>query len=372
MNTLATDNITAWPELSSKSLTRIEQLAQYIELDDEKAAILKRVTSLYPMRISPYTASLFDPRDDSCPIRRQFLPSAAELDDPAGQPDPLAEASHTRAGRVIRVYPDRVAAVISARCASYCRFCFRKTLFGSAGNQQVREGERVAALEYIASDRTIRDVLVTGGDPLLLSEPVLERFLKQLRAIKHVEIIRLGTRLLSTWPQRITPALASLLARYHPLWINVHFNHPKELTAQAAQAAATLAEKGIPLNNQSVLLKGVNDDHSTMMELSRRLLRLRIRPYYLFQCHLVSGTSHLRTPIESGLHIMQRMRGHISGLGIPLYTLDTPHGKVPLNPNYLIGREGDQVRVRTYDNQLWDEFNPVAAELNPDSRVGKT
>ena len=342
----------------ARQITSISELSQYLDLSSVEIHEMEKVASRYPFKVSRYTTSLMDQSDENCPIRRQFLPDIRELSDSQGQPDPLSEVAHLAVKRVIKVYPDRVAVIVSGNCASLCRFCFRKNMLkNSSDNMMVTEAEREEALEFIASDKNIRDVLVTGGDPLMLPDVTLDRFLKKLRAIQHVQIIRLGTRMLTTWPQRITQSFAAMLAKYHPLWLNLHFNHHQELTPQAAAAADNLNFEGIPLSNQTVLLKGINDNVEVMKTLSRKLLVMRIRPYYLFQCHLVEGTAHLRTTIEAGQKIIADMRGRITGLGIPLYILDTPYGKVPINPNYLIGREGEKIRVRTYDNHYWEEYN---------------
>ncbi len=342
-----------------KSIVKISELSRDIELPNSRIAEMERAAARYPFRISEYPASLMDPRDPNCPIRLQFLPDIRELSDDLGQADPLLESEHTVTMRLIQVYPDRVAVVVCGNCASLCRFCFRKSLFKKSKNSLVvSEAERGEALEYIAANTEIKDVLVTGGDPLLLPEDALDSFLKRLRTIRHVEIIRVGTRVLTSFPERITPSLASMLARHHPLWLNLHFNHPRELTTQAAAAADLLLSKGIPLGNQSVLLKGVNDNSGTMKALSRGLLKMRIRPYYLFQCHLVAGTAYLRTTVETGQSIISELRGRLTGLGIPLYTIDTPYGKVPMNPNYSLGRQGDSFHMRTYRGHLWREPNP--------------
>jgi lysine 2,3-aminomutase len=246
---------------------------------------------------------------------------------------------------------------VNNECAIYCRFCLRKRMVGDEDwSMQRRELE--AALDWIRRTPEIRDVLLTGGDPLIFSDERLGWLLAELRAIPHVEILRLGTRLPVTLPFRVTPALCALLERHHPIWLNTHFNHPKELTAEAAEACDRLARAGVPVGNQSVLLAGINDDPATMKALCEGLVRMRVRPYYCYQAQLLEGTAHFRVPIERGVEIFRSLRGRTSGFAIPQYVLDTPHGKVPLGHPYLRGREGDYVVVETPDGNTWRELNP--------------
>lgn len=312
--------------------------------------------------ITPYYASLMDPGDPSCPIRRQAIPSAEEFgEDGAGSPDPLGEEASSPVPGLIRLYADRVAWCVSDVCAMYCRHCYRRRFTG-----EVREGPAPAgtdpyqrAISYIARTREIRDVLVTGGDPFLLPDAAIETVLKRLRAIPHVEIVRFGTRTPVTMPQRITPRLCAMLRRYHPLWINTQFNHPREVTPRAQRACAMLADAGVPLGNQSVLLRGVNDGPGLIAELGKALVRIRVRPYYLFQCHLVSGTAHFRTPVEAGIEAVASMRGTTTGFAVPVFVVDTPYGKVPLNPETVVDRDADAVYLRAYDGRIWRETNPA-------------
>jgi lysine 2,3-aminomutase len=307
--------------------------------------------------ITPYYASLMDPEDPDCPIRRQVVPSPREAEDESGLADPLDEVLHSPIKNIIRVYPDRIAFCVNNECALYCRFCLRKRMVGEVGgSMQKRELE--AGLAWIADHSEIRDVLLTGGDPLIFSDARLEWLLQRLRAIPHVEIIRLGTRLPVTLPYRISDALCRILERYHPIWVNTHFNHPRELTAPAAEACGRLLGAGIPLGNQSVLMRGINDDAEVMKELCEGLVRMRVRPYYCYQAQLLEGTGHFRVPIERGIEIFRALRGRTSGFAIPLYVLDTPHGKVPLDRSWVRGREGDDVVVEAWNGGVWREPNP--------------
>jgi len=308
--------------------------------------------------ITPYYASLMDPDDPACPIRRQVVPHAAELADADGTPDPLDEVAHSPVKNVIRVYPDRIAFCVNNECALYCRYCLRKRMVGEP-DWAMKKRELGEALDWIRRTPAIRDVLLTGGDPLVFSDDKLEWLLGELRAIPHVEIVRLGTRLPVTLPFRVTDALCRMLERFHPVWVNTHFNHPRELTPEAAAAVDRLTRAGIPVGNQSVLLRGINDDVATMKALCEGLVRMRVRPYYCYQAQLLEGTAHFRVPVEEGVALFRALRGRTSGFAIPQYVLDTPYGKVPLAYPYLRGREGDDVVVESFDGRLWRERNPL-------------
>jgi lysine 2,3-aminomutase len=286
------------------------------------------------------------------------VPRLAELADPAGTPDPLDEVAHSPVKNVIRVYPDRIAFCVNNECALYCRFCLRKRMVGDE-EWIMKRRELEEGLAWIRRTPEIRDVLLTGGDALVFSDDRLEWLIAELRRIPHVEIVRLGTRLPVTLPFRVTDGLCRMLERYHPIWVNTHFNHPRELTAEAAQACDRLTRAGIPVGNQSVLLAGINDDVPTMKALCEGLVRMRVRPYYVYQAQLLEGTAHFRVPIERGIELFRALRGRTSGYAIPTYVLDTPYGKVPLTYPYLRGREGDHVVVESYDGRLWRELNPA-------------
>ncbi len=313
------------------------------------------------MRLTRYYAGLMDPDDPACPIRRQAIPSVEELVDPLAVADPIGEEAGTVVPGLIRLYGDRVAWMVSGSCPVRCRFCFRKRL-GAAEGVDRSAAARRRALDYIRADPAIRDVLVTGGDPLVLADEELDGILGALGAIAHVEIVRIGTRAPVTLPDRITPQLCAVLRRHHPLWVNTHFNHPRELTPEAVAACGRLADAGIPLGNQSVLLAGVNDDPATMRALVHGLLKARVRPYYLFQCHLAPGTAHFRTPVETGRRVVGGLRGSTTGFAVPTYVVDTPHGKVALAADNIVARDEESVTLRCPDGTLWREPNARPAD----------
>lgn len=335
-----------------------EALAEWVRPTEDERRAIDALAERFRFVITPYYASLMDPDDPACPVRRQVVPRLAELDDPAGLADPLDEVAHSPVKNVVRVYPDRVAFCVNNECALYCRYCLRKRMVGEP-EWAMKKRELEAALDWIRATPAIRDVLLTGGDPLVFSDDRLAWLLGELRRIPHVEIVRLGTRLPVTLPFRVTDSLCRLLAEHHPIWVNTHFNHPKELTAEAAEACDRLLRAGCPVGNQSVLLRGINDDPETMKALCEGLVRMRVRPYYCYQAQLLEGTAHFRVPIERGLDLFERLRGRTSGFAIPLYVLDTPHGKVPLARSRVRGREGDHVVVEAWNGALWRELNPL-------------
>jgi lysine 2,3-aminomutase len=342
-----------------------DALEDWIDPTDDERAAIEKTSDVFRWNVTPYYAQLMDPTDPSCPIRRQVVPTTDELaGDIVDELDPLDETGHSPVKNLVHNYEDRVAFCVTAECAVYCRYCLRKRMVGDA-SYFMRTDEHQAAIDYIAEHDEIRDVLLTGGDPLTFNEDNLEWLLSRLRAIDHVELIRFGTRMPVKLPYRITEDLCDLLERYHPIWINTHFNHPKELTDEAAAAIDRLKQAGVPVGNQTVLLEGINDDPDTMKALNEGLVRMRVRPYYLYQAQVIGGTAHMRTPIEVGMHLMRRLRGRTSGFAIPTYVLDTPHGKVPLNRSYVKGRAGAYVLMETYDGTLWAEPNPVPDGMNP-------
>lgn len=320
---------------------------------------LERIAAVYPMRISPYYLKLIEQPGD--PLWRQAVPDPLELDDPQGLDDPLDEENLSPVPNLVHKYPDRALLLISNQCPVYCRFCTRKRKVGRP-EMQVTEATIAAGLAYLRQTPTISDVLLSGGDPLMLSDERLRDILARLRDIPSVRTIRIGTRIPCTLPSRITPELATMLATFHPLYINTHFNHPRELTAEAGRACTLLADAGIPLGCQTVLLRGVNDGASTLATLFRGLLAMRVKPYYLFQIDQTRGTSHFRTTIDQGLAIMSQLIGHVSGMAIPTYALDAPGGggKIPLTPGYITGC-GDMLDFTTYQgrpcrypNSIWN------------------
>lgn len=350
-----------WRDWSWQMRERIrsaEQLARWIDPHPDEIAAIHSLARRFRFVITPYYASLMDRDDPDCPIRRQVVPRSAELDDPAGLADPLSEVEHSPVKNVVRVYPDRIAFCVNNECALYCRYCLRKRMVGDE-EWTMRKRELETALAWIRATPEIRDVLLTGGDPLVFSDDRLDWLLGELRSIRHVEIVRLGTRLPVTLPYRVTDDLCRVLEAHHPVWLNTHFNHPRELTDDAAEACDRLLRAGVPVGNQSVLLRGINDDPAVMQALCEGLVRMRVRPYYCYQAQLLEGTAHFRVPIERGIELFRGMRGRTSGFAIPTYVLDTPFGKVPLPHEYGPGRDGDDFVVESWDGQIWREPNPL-------------
>ncbi|CAK8720296.1 MAG: L-lysine 2,3-aminomutase [Candidatus Electronema aureum] len=323
--------MTSWQEELKNAITNSAGLACALGYDPAAAeAIIAR----YPMRITPYYLELIKKAGE--PLRRQAVPDLRELEDPVGMEDPLGEENLSPVPNLVHKYPDRVLLLVSGQCAMYCRFCTRKR---KVGGEALRFSEEhfVAALDYLRNTPSVREVLISGGDPLLLADERLEDILRRLREIKSIEIIRIGTRTPCTLPMRITPKLCAMLRQFHPLYINTHFNHPAELTKEAERACTLLADAGIPLGCQTVLLKGVNDSAEVLGKLFCGLLRLRVKPYYLMQADLTKGTGHFRTPIKAGLEIMRQLIGTVSGMAVPKFVLDAPSGKgkIPLTPDYI-------------------------------------
>ena len=346
-----------WREQVRETVRSTEALRNHIELSEDEELGIRRAEAEFRWHITPYYASLMDRTDPTCPVRMQAVPQEVELDDEFGTIDPLLEEDHNPAPNVIKVYPDRIAWTVSNTCPVLCRHCLRKRMVGREEFDFSKE-TRQAAFDYIERTPEIRDVLITGGDPLMYQDDLIEELVAHLRSIDHVEIIRIGTRTPCTMPQRITERLCSILKQYHPVFINTQFNHPKELTPEAAEACGRLADAGVPLGNQSVLLKGVNDNVETMTELVRGLLRMRVRPYYIYQAQTLTGTRHFITPIEKGLEIMRGLRGYTSGLAVPVYLLDTPYGKIPMYPETVVKRDADAVYLKAWNGKIWREPNP--------------
>jgi len=337
----------------------VAALGRFIHSTPDELAAIDATQGIFRWSITPYYAALMDPDDPDCPIRQQMVPRMSEMaPDIIGVVDPLEEVAHSPVKNLIHNYRDRVAFCVTTECAIYCRFCLRKRMVGDA-EAMLRKDELQAAIDYIAAHSEIRDVLLTGGDPLTFSEARLDNLLGRLRAISHVEVLRLGSRLPVTLPFRITDSLCTVLERHHPVWVNTHFNHPKELTPEAAEAVDRLLRAGVPVGNQTVLLRGINDDVETMRALCEGLVRMRVRPYYLYQAQLIGGTTHFRTSIERGMNIMEMLQGRTTGFAIPKYVLDTPYGKIPLTRSYVQGRAGDHVIMNTPRGRLWAEPNPL-------------
>jgi lysine 2,3-aminomutase len=314
----------------------------------------------FPIAITPYYLGLCDRADPTCPIRQQVVPRVLETATVRGDlRDPLGEEAHEVAPDLVQRYPDRALLLVSDRCAVYCRFCTRSRMVGNGGGP--RSVERIGpALDYLRAHPEITDVIVSGGDPLTMATTRLVSIIAAVRAIPSVETIRLATRVPVTLPQRITEELLDALRPYHPLWVMTHFNHPKELTSESTRACARLADAGFPINNQTVLLRGINDDATTLATLFRGLVRRRVRPYYLLQADPVRGTAHLRTPVQTGIDIMEQLQGRLSGIALPKYIIDAPggFGKVPIGPNYIVQRGGGVTRVRTARGVEVDYIDP--------------
>ncbi len=336
-------------------ITSVEQLSQVIKLTAEEMEGIKKARGRMGMAITPYWLTLIDPEDASCPIRRQSVPTVYESQiGPHEMVDPCAEDRDSPAPHLVHRYPDRVLLLATEQCAMYCRHCTRRRLVGE-NKRTGANNNWDAAVEYIRANRKIRDVLISGGDPLMLEDGILEELIKKIRSISHVEFLRIGTRLPVTLPQRITEGLVLMLKKYSPLWISIHFNHPKEITKRCRIACEMLADSGFPLGSQTVLLKGINDRPFIMKKLMHELLRIRVRPYYIYQCDPVKGTQHFRTPVATGINIIEKLRGHTSGYAVPTYVIDGPGGggKIPVGPNYLLSQAKGKYVLRNYRGKIY-------------------
>lgn len=348
----------SWIWQQQKRIKSIEQLEAVINVTEDEREAFKKSHDQFMVGITPYYASLIDKDDPNCPIRLQSVPKMGELEIMPGEmEDPLAEERNMPVPGVTHRYPDRVLFYTTHNCPVYCRHCTRKRKVSdpstAAGTDQLEIG-----LKYISEHKEIRDVVISGGDPLSNSDDRLEYILSRLRAMDHIEVFRLGTRNLVTLPQRVTDSFAKMLSKYHPVFVHTHFNHPKECTKESFDACAKLADAGCIINNQMVLLKGVNDDPKIVMELNHKLLMMRVRPYYIFQCDMSQGISHFRTPIETGIKIIEALRGHTSGMAVPHFVIDAPGGggKIPILPNYVVKHEGKKWTLRNYKNEIY-EYN---------------
>lgn len=337
----------------SHRITRVEDLVRLLPLSEAEADAVREAGTRFRWAVSPYYLSLITPGDPFDPIRLQALPTRLELADADGDLDPMGEEYTNPAGCITRRYPDRLILNVTNVCAMFCRHCQRRRNIGQV-DKAVSQTTLDESIAYVRNHPEIRDILVTGGDPLTMSDSSLEKILKALREIPHVELIRIGTRTPVTMPQRITPELCGMLQKYHPLYVNTHFNHPMEITEEAAAACARLADAGIPLGNQSVLLNGVNNDKFVMRCLNQELLKCRVKPYYLFHAKTVKGTSHFHTSIEDGLTILEYLRGYTTGMAIPAYVVNAPlgKGKTPLLPQYLLSRDEGSITFRTWEGEI--------------------
>ena len=344
-----------WRWQTSQRIRTLSQLESMISLSEEERAAFTRSETVLPLGITPYYMSLVSPDDPLQPIRRTVIPTVHETVRTAGEADdPLGEDAQSPVPGMVHRYPDRVLLLLSDFCSTYCRYCTRSRVVGHGAIHPSRN-RLEQAFDYISRTPSIRDVLISGGDPLLLGEEKLAWVLSRLRQIPHVEIVRIGTKVPAVLPQRITPRLVRMLRQFHPLWMSLHFTHPDECTPEAHRACAMLADAGIPLGSQTVLLQGINDSVDTMRQLMHNMLKMRVRPYYLYQCDPITGSAHFRTPIEKGLEIIRGLRGFTSGYAVPTYVVDAPGGggKIPLMPDYVVGRENDALVLRNYENGLY-------------------
>jgi lysine 2,3-aminomutase len=351
----------SWYWQARNRIRTLHQLEQVLTLSEDERAALSQSAAMLPVSITPYYMSLVS-RDDSLqPLRRTVIPTSGELiRSPGEADDPLGEDHDSPVPGLVHRYPDRVLLLVTDFCSSYCRYCTRSRVVGQ-GHIAPQEQRLEQAFEYIRATPTIRDVLVSGGDPLALSDERLDWILTSLRQIPHVEFVRVGTKMPAVLPQRITPELCRMLKKHHPLFMSLHFIHPDECTPESYLACTRLADAGIPLGSQTVLLKGVNDEVETMKKLVHRLLMMRVRPYYLYQCDPITGSAHFRTPVSKGLEIIDGLRGHTTGYGVPNYVIDAPGGggKIILTPNFIKGRDGNDLLLRNYEGQEFRYPDPI-------------
>ncbi len=349
-----------WKWQVKNRIETYEELSKYFSFEPEEAEGIKKALAKFRMAITPYYLSLIDPNDPFDPIRRQAIPQGAECNiAPADLNDPLHEDEDSPAPGLTHRYPDRVLFLITDMCSMYCRHCTRRRFAGQKDDES--PSERIEkCLAYIEKTPQVRDVLLSGGDALMVSDKKLEYIIQRLRAIPHVEIVRIGSRTPVVCPQRITPELCEMLKKYHPIWLNTHFNHPNEFTPEAEQALARLANAGIPLGNQTVLLRGVNDCVHVMKKLMHELVRNRVRPYYIYQCDLSMGLEHFRTPVSKGIEIIENLRGHTSGYAVPTFVVDAPGGggKTPVMPQYVISQSPDKVILRNFEGVITTYTEP--------------
>jgi lysine 2,3-aminomutase len=347
------DSWNDWKWQLRNSITGIEELKKIMKLSDKEIMAINNLKGRLPMRITPYFASLIYDTGYSHPLRRNVIPVVEELIQHRNeQSDPLHEKSYSPVKGIVHRYPDRILFTVTQVCSSYCRYCTRSHSVGKLDKLGRNDFDK--AFEYIESHKEVRDVLISGGDPLTLTDEILEYILSNIRKIEHVEIIRIGTRVPVVLPMRITDKLVNMLKKYQPLFISLHFSHPAEVTGESAKACTKLADGGFPLGSQTVLLKGINDNVPVMKELFHKLLKMRVRPYYLYQCDLIPGSGHFRTTVRKGLEIIKGLRGFTSGYAIPTFVIDAPGGggKIPLLPDYVVEHNSEKIVLRNYKGIL--------------------
>jgi lysine 2,3-aminomutase len=346
-------------------ITTYEQLKEILDLIPEEIEGIKHSKGRLALAVTPYFASLMDPNNPNCPIRRQAIPRIEEWHlSKNDMVDPCGEDKDSPVPGLVHRYPDRVLLLVTDQCAVYCRYCTRRRLVGS-NERSITQGNFEEVLKYLKNHRKVRDVLLSGGDPLLLENERLEEILSRLRALSHIELLRIGTRAPVTLPQRITGGLVRMLKKYHPLMISIHFTHPKEITEAVKRACNELADGGIPLGSQTVLLKGINDKPYIMKKLVQELLKIRVRPYYIYQCDLATGTEHFRTSIATGIQIIEKLRGHTTGYAVPMYVVDAPGGggKIPLQPDYVVSKGRGKIVLRNYEGKIFEYSEPNIIEF---------
>ena len=356
-----------WRWQNRNRIRTLQQLERIVAVTEEERAAILRHKGPLPIGVTPYYMSLIDAANPTQGLRRTTIPTLAEFDrTPGEQDDPLGEDAHSPVPGLVHRYPDRVLLLVTNFCSVYCRYCTRARLVGASGERALRKADIDRAIEYIAATPAVRDCLISGGDPLSLDEDRLEYVLSRLRAIPHLEFIRIGSKQPVVQPMRVTPTLTKMLRRYHPLWMSLHFTHPDEVTPEVAEACGRLADAGIPLGSQTVLLKGVNDDLATLKKLFHALLKIRVRPYYLYQCDPIRGSSHFRTTVDKGLELIAQMRGYTTGYAVPNYVVDAPGGggKIAMLPDAVIGRDGDNLLLRNFAGEQ-------CVYPDPDGTLGK-
>lgn len=352
-----------WKWQVRNRIRKLEDVNRFLELTEDEAEAVRLRTANLPIAITPYYMSLIHPTDSTQPIRRTHVPVGDEFIQHAGEdPDPLNEDHDTAVPGLVHRYPDRVLFLTTGFCSTYCRYCTRSRMVGETnGEYSFSTSQWEKAAQYIEAHPEIRDCLLSGGDPLSIGDDKLEWLLARLRKIPHLEFIRIGTKIPVVMPQRITKNLVNMLKKYHPLWMSIHYTHPDEITPEAREAAARLADAGIPLGSQTVLLKGINDDAELLKKLYHQLLTMRVKPYYLYQCDPVSGSAHFHTPVEKGLEIIRQLRGHTTGYAVPQFVVDAPGGggKIPLLPDYVVGRDGDDLLLTNFEGGTYRYHDPL-------------
>jgi lysine 2,3-aminomutase len=354
-----------WQQLLKQSISSIDQLVENFGI---KREVAEKLDDFFQARINPYYLSLI--RYPGDPIWLQAVPDQVELEDLDADEDPLHEDDMSPVPNITHRYPDRALFLTTSQCGLYCRFCTRKRKVGDSSKINMRELE--SAFQYLEQHTEINDVILSGGDPLMMTDVMLEKILIRLRQIPHIQVIRLGTKMPCVLPQRITPELCNMIKKYHPIYVNTHFNHPWEITPESKKACEMLADAGVPVGCQTVLLKGVNDDPEIMKELMKKLLAIRVKPYYIYQADLTKGANHFRTPIDVGLEIIDKLRGHISGLAVPHFVIDAPGGggKIPLLPEYVLARSKEKIILRNFKNEVYEY--PDVQEDHPLLKKGRS